>query len=336
ATLLFWQKYWILTGQNGGVITVGTSNAITAPKYNSTSWTWHYIMPETPYSGNLNLTDYHTIAHLPIGDEWAYNGASAGGTFGWEQAVVNLTQFNTYKWIIVNFTYWQFGVPQKTSPYDVYRGWYLDNIQVEVTGGPYQYWQLTNASNIGEIGNPNYYGITSKYSNYWMFSNYTNTQNPDSLPLGVDSALITKQIDLSNAYNATLNAYFKFNLNNASGLPPEIIRVEVSDNDGQSWTSITYGVRIGWNASGTGGYAGTSATGTYGWVNGNTLLRLSTDLSGWAGQTILIKFRVITNSLATYQPYAPNGQSDPLAIFIGDVSVTGVGSAAVDYPSWGI
>jgi hypothetical protein len=103
------------------------------------------------------------------------------------------------------------------------------------------------------------------------------------------------------------------------------VRVEVSSDNGISWKSITYGVRIGWGASGYGGISGTldgGKTGHYGWVAAGTLQRINCDLSGWAGQSILIRFRVVTNATAT-ATWDPNHASAPHGVFIDDVFVYG-------------
>ncbi|MGC8598854.1 MAG: hypothetical protein ACP5LL_03745, partial [Thermoplasmata archaeon] len=323
ATLTFWQKYWALPGENGGVITVGTSND------GGKTWKWKYVMPTTGYSGNLayNMAPKDSYGNTMY---WCFNGASAGGTFGWEFVKVDLTPFIGNSMVAINFTFYQFALPLQQTSFDVYRGWYIDNIQVHVNGGNSQYWKLVNANMIGKGNNPYYYAVDNNPNSYfWMF----NISGNDALPLGVDSSLMTVPIDLSNARSAILSAYFKFNLNSSAGLPPEIFRVEVSTDNGNTWQSLTYGVRIGWGYSGEntttppGALPGTSYTGIlstgqpgYGWVAANTLSRLIVDLSGFDGKSIILRFRVVTNSTNLQTWESPNY---PKAIFIDDVAVIG-------------
>ena len=206
---------------------------------------------------------------------------------------------------------------------------------MSVNGGNFQYWKLVNANLIGKGNNQSYYAVDNNPNSYfWMF----NVSGKDALPLGVDSSLMTVPIDLSNAKSAILSAYFKFNLNSSAGLPPEILRVEVSTDNGNTWQSLTYGVRIGWGYSDSntttppGALPGTSYTGIlstgqpgYGWVAANTLSRLIVDLSGFDGKSIILRFRVVTNSTNIYTYASPNY---PKAIFIDDVAIIGESIAA--------
>ena len=63
------------------------------------------------------------------------------------------------------------------------------------------------------------------------------------LPGGVDSSLWTKPIDLTNARDATLSAFFKFNINSTAGRPPDGFRVEISNDTGVSWKALSLGAR---------------------------------------------------------------------------------------------
>ncbi|MCX8174325.1 MAG: immune inhibitor A, partial [Thermoplasmata archaeon] len=154
---------------------------------------------------------------------------------------------------------------------------------------------------------------------------------------GIDNSLITRPIDLTNAKNATLSAYFRFNINwgvGGSGRPPDGFRVEVSSDNGVTWQPICLGVRSGWNVSGTEGtqpgmppgtsYTGITETGDKAyWVPAKSLYRLNVDLSGWRGSVVLLRFRVVTNSTL------PNHYAQPIStvgfggLYIDDIKVFG-------------
>lgn len=165
---------------------------------------------------------------------------------------------------------------------------------------------------------------------YWW--NHDPAAN-DYLGAGLDNALITQPIDLTNAKNPTLSAYFKFNVywgTGGVGRPPDGFRVEVSDNNGVAWKAINMGVRSSWNVSGSetthdGISDGTSYTGIIKpgdkqyWVESSTLYRLNCDLSGWRGSVVLLRFRVVT--CTDMQHYAD--ANAPRGFYIDDIIVTG-------------
>ncbi len=63
-------------------------------------------------------------------------------------------------------------------------------------------------------------------------------------------------------------------------------------------------------------------TSSYAWVSSKTLLRINCDLSGWAGNVILIRFRVVTNATST-ETWDPSHPNDPHGIYLDDVYVSG-------------
>ena len=78
-----------------------------------------------------------------------------------------------------------------------------------------------------------------------------------------------------------------------------------------SWKAINYGVRAAWGISGndsdiTDGVPGdgksyTGINSGDNWVEAGSLTRLNCDLTGWAGEVIRVRFRVVTASDAN--PY---------------------------------
>ena len=336
AILTFWTKYWMTQGTNGGIIYLwGSEDGVT--------WTWdknhrYYLMPTQSYTGNLKPKPFESGDVIgqkgPVINEeqngledatytgsgtqglplWCFNGRSGDGTFGWDYVEVDLTPYiSQFKEIRIVFMLVQFGGITPEFGWNPSMGWYLDDVKITITGdGQKDLWKLND---FGGTGNKKAH--SGKYA--WVYEDTS-----ENLPQGIDSSLITKQIDMSTARSAILDFYIRFNLNPAAGVPPATVRVEVSDDNGMTWRSITYGVRIGWNASGTGGIAGTLEDGStgYGWVNSGTLVRINCDLSGWAGHSIMIRFRVVTNatSTTTYDPYH---SSDPHGVFLDDVVVYG-------------
>ncbi len=364
AILSFWTKYWMTEGTNGGIMYLWGSD-------DGKTWTWdqdhrYYLTPIQSYTGNLdpkylnpNNPDNVISSGGPVinGQQtgmadatytgsgikglpyWCFNGRSGNGAFTWEYVEVDLTPYiSHFKAIRIVFMLVQWGGLTPDLGWDPAMGWYLDDIKVEITSdGVHDLWHLQRFA-----GNP---GALAAHSGHyaWVYRD----KNGD-LPEGIDSSLITKQIDLSTARSARLLFWIRFNLNPAAGVPPATVRVEVSSDNGMTWQSITYGVRIGWGSSGYGGLSGIPDNGNanhYDWVRSTTLVRINCDLSGWAGQSILIRFRVVTNATINpetdnpYPTWDPEHPGDPHGVFIDDVVVYGEGYAELintsqDYYLW--
>ncbi len=330
AFLSFWTKYWMTQGTNGGIVYLWGSN-------DASSWTWDashriYLMPTQSYTGNLKISGvnkYATSGGPKINGAqnglvdkngkkpyWCFNGRSGDGSFGWDYVEIELTPYlSNFKYVRIIFMLVQFGGISPNDGWNPAMGWYLDDVKIMITSdGSKDLWQLHNFGGTG---------ATKAHSGNYAWA-YGISNDNWALPAGVDSSLITKQVDLTNARTAYLYFWIRFNLNPAAGVPPATVRVEISDDNGMTWSSITYGVRIGWGASGTGGISGTSDNGEYGWVKANTLYRINCDISGWAGKSVMIRFRVVTN--ATDTPTYANSD-DPYGVFIDDVVVYGEGYA---------
>jgi hypothetical protein len=106
-----------------------------------------------------------------------------------------------------------------------------------------------------------------------------------------------------------LSFYLKFNIDQDPGRPPDGLRIEASNDGGLSWISLNLGVRAIQGVSGTEtddlsdgvldgrtytGMEDTADSGTY-WVPADSVSRIVTDLSDFAGQVIILRFRVVTN-----------------------------------------
>ena len=324
AKLSFAQKYNMLPGGNGGVIGVEVRD----PPVTG-AWKFLYIIPSGVYTGGL----YYPMTVMDGFNnqvKWCFNGVSGGGTFAWDRVELDVMPYieqlgtniagnpDYYKGSVrVAFKYIQFGGGTGI-------GWYLDDVQLNVgradatvpTAIHADVWNMTHTTD--RTGAPTHA--------WWNRNPAANGLKP-----GIDNALTTTPIDLSNAVSVTLGAYFKFNINTADGVPPDCVRVEVTPDAGASWYAINLGVRGAWGLSGSGNDAsdgkldGKSYTGigtSGGWVEAGTLARLNVDLSAWRGKQIQVRFRIVTNNLATYAHYA--SPAAPWGVYIDDVTLTGL------------
>ncbi len=299
AKLSFWHKYNIVSGINGAFLQVGHND--------SPTWKWKYIIPSNAYTGNLNSS---AIVEDDFGTRiyWCWNGVSASGTFDWDYVQVNLLNYvpvANRDEVRVKFNYTQWG---EGSGY----GWYVDDVRVKVTRSD----NFNPDANSQDIWN---YTNADSHSGNYSWSNVNPVIDPiygyGLVKPGIDNYLMTTPVDLTNAKNAYLSAYVKFNLNYQSGAPPDGFRIEISNDNGVTWEAANLGVRSGWNISGTGndleddyidgkaysglGDTGNQATDDY-WVGLNTLTRVNIDLSSFSGNAIHIRFRMATNGHEDY------------------------------------
>jgi hypothetical protein len=322
ATLSFWHKYNIVPGVNGGVLLVGYMERDLDPS-DEASWRWKYVVPSSAYTGNLRLNVTSRVDDFGAFIQWGWNGVSGRGTFTWEKVGVDLLDWvpagvnasaANYEYrsnVRVKFQYYQYG---GGTGY----GWYIDDVKVAVTradetavnAASADAWQLVNRTWLSPLG------THSAHSGDWAWWNGNVTTGVPGLSgfmkKGVDNSLICGPIDLTNARNATLGAYFKFNINTKDGAPPDGFRVEISRDNGVSWSAINLGVRAAWNVSGVetdasdGKIDGKSYTGINSgdyWVSAGSLTRLNVDLSAFTGNAIMLRFRVVTNANPAYMPY---------------------------------
>jgi hypothetical protein len=314
ARLSFWQKYSITMGLSGCVVLVGTSA-------DNVSFTYKYVTPSQSYKGNIKTS----ITRLDdLGNEmrWAWNGISGKGAFAWEYVEVNLNQFCGQQYVRIMFAYLRAGGGGG-------QGWWLDDIEVRVSRAnsvavadtSMDQWELVKkGTTLGTGGD-----TADAYSGEWAWLCHNPSPSVDYLKGGLDNALISAPIDLTNALDATLIAKFKFNINYTDGRPPDGFRVEVTSDVGISWRPVHFGVRAAWKVSGTeaAGGDGKSFTGVdlgSNWVYSTSLSRLNCDLSGWAGSVIQIRFRVVTRSDAVNHYHSVTGWG---GFYIDDVTVFG-------------
>jgi len=324
ATLSFWQKYNILAGGHGGYIQVGYKD----PTVDGVDdWDWKYLIPSDAYTGNLKNDEF---IYDDFGTRvfWCWNGLSGEGTYKWDHISVNILNNVPEAYrdeVRIKFNYTQFGGGTGV-------GWFIDDVRLVVTRSNSVYpvstthdiWNLTDAQ---------------AHSGNYSWSNIdpgTGLMKP-----GIDNSLVTAPIDLTNAKNAYISAYVKFNINQDSGAPPDGFRIEVSSDGGKSWAAINLGVRTSWGVSGTGldsddgnptdgkAYTGLCDSGDpvtddY-WVHTSSLSRVNADLSAWMGKQVYIRFRTVTCSHPLYLHSNNHRVADPGfgGFYVDDVIVHG-------------
>jgi FlaG/FlaF family flagellin (archaellin) len=292
AILSFYHKYDIKLEQNGVLVRIGTFNQ------SSGNWEFKYMMPLQVYNSNL---DFNYTIYDDYGQEmrWCWNGVSDSGTFDWEFAEFDLGAFIGEPMVKINFTFYIIS-PRISAGGNF--GWWLDDIVVKVTrnnedpitSDAADQWELTS---------------TDAHSGSYCWWNHNATSSKFSG--GIDNSLYTRPIDLTNANDATLSAYFKFNINKTTSQPPDGFRVEISDDNGLTWHQLNIGIRTSWGVSGNesdledGMADGKSYTGldVYGddtvqdyWIEANTLTRLKCNLTSWRGSIVMLRFRMVTAS----------------------------------------
>jgi FlaG/FlaF family flagellin (archaellin) len=289
AKFSFYHKYNLRMGLNGVVVLVGTTNN------SGINWSYEYVQPTQPYTNNFWLgqnryDDYGNVMR------WCWNGISGNGKFNWDFIEVDLANWTGLEMVRIRIAFlW-------ASP-AAGGGYFIDDCKVEVSRN--ETIPITNKS-------VDQWDLTDQHAHSGSYAWWNRDPITGNLSGGLDNSLISRPIDLTNARNATLSAYFKFNLNRGSGRPPDGFRVEISSDNAVTWKAINMGVRTAWGVSGNDSDAqdgipndGKSYTGldvhgqdteNDGWVESGTLTRLNTDLTGWAGSVIIIRFRVITAS----------------------------------------
>ncbi|MBI5000283.1 MAG: Ig-like domain-containing protein [Euryarchaeota archaeon] len=328
ATLSFWHKYNMVSGVNGGVLMLGWKNITTG------NFTYKYIVPSSAYTGNLRLNDTNRTDDFGNWMRWGWNGVSGDGRFDWEYVTLNLLPYlpsdaTNLSAVRVKFAYYQYG---GGTGY----GWYIDDVKITVTRSDARNATATDADVWARVNKntDTYFGGAWNHSSHSGSYAWWNGDNATGyMKAGIDNCLVTNPIDMTNCKYAILSAYFKFNVNTADGRPPDGFRVEISTDNGVTWNSINLGVRAGWGVSGTDNTTGNTTTYTgitdsrnatadgY-WVNAGTLTRLNVDLTPFAGNAIMLRFRTVTTNHAAYAHSSSTGVGFG-GFYVDDVIVYG-------------
>jgi FlaG/FlaF family flagellin (archaellin) len=280
ARLTFYHKFALSEGYNGAVVRAGIPNA-------TGDWIFSYLEPIKLYNGNffLKRTAYDDFGKPML---WCWNGISDNGKFNWEYAEFDLSEFIGQPRVRLNFTLVLYGG-------GIGGGWWLDDVEVKVSRNNTQ--PVTNASR-------DQWALITEDSHSGKQCWWNGNPSTQNFSGGLDNSLYTRLIDLTNARNATLSTYFKFNINMAAGRPPDGFRVEISSDNGVSWDPINFGSRAAWGVSGNDtdnqdnkpndGKSYTGIDSGDNWVEAGSLTRLNCDLTGWGGKVIRLRFRVVT------------------------------------------
>jgi hypothetical protein len=308
ARVIFYHKYNLMLGMNGVVVLVGTPNS-------TGNWSYEYTNPKQPYTGNFDLgkNRYDDYGNLM---RWCWNGISRSNLYEWEYVEIPLDNWTGLPEVRVRILFlwsnWARNGGYMIDDFEIRR---QHDDDVSVASNETDQWQLTSSD--------------SYSGNFcWWNGDPTSTYLND----GMDNSLITRSIDMTNARNATLSAYLKFNINTAAGRPPDGFRVEISSDNGVSWDGVNVGVRAAWGVSGNGTDAddgipndGKSYTGLNvgsNWIETGSLTRLNCDLTGWAGKVIQLRFRVVT--AANGNPFTGSKHYESATVGFGGLYVDDV------------
>lgn len=186
--------------------------------------------------------------------------------------------------------------------------WIIDDVFVETPEVVPYSWQYINTTH-------RWFSAHSGSYSFWC-GNYATGYFEKS----TDCSLTSLSIDLTAAKDAKLSFWARWNINGTSGRPPDCVQVLLSEDAGVTWHKINLAIglaRITGDAS------------TNYWEHSDTLPILA-DLSGWAGEVITLRFRMIVNNddkLAESTTIGFGG------IYIDDVAVIGnssIGGRSVD------
>ncbi len=303
ASLSFWHKYNIVDGANGGYVMVGYLDDTVdtdADGDPTNDWDWKYMTPVNGfYSGSLypGLERKDSFGNTI---NWGYNGRSGEGTFDWDNADFNILDFVPPGYrdrVKVMFYYIQYGGGTGD-------GWWFDDVKIVMSRAEESPVDADSIDTWRFLEGTTESGTVHSGTHSWFAGGITTAYD---LHEGIDNSLYTRPIDLTNARNAYLEFYTRFNIQYEAGRPPDGFRVEISKNNGLSWAPLNFGVRSSWRVSGTeadltdGELDGKSFTGAsersdvHNWVPASSISRLTLDLGGYTGYVVTLRFRIVTN-----------------------------------------
>ncbi len=303
-TLSFWHKYNIVDGANGGYVMVGYRDPLVdtnADDDPANDWDWKYVTPMKGfYSGSL-YPGLERRDSFNNSINWGYNGRSGGGSFSWEYVqfdILSSVPEDLRDRVKVRFYYIQYGGGTGD-------GWWIDDVEIVMSRSDSAPVGASSLDTWRRIEGSVESGTTHSGTHAWYAGGPSLN---DDLPDGIDNSLYTRPIDLTNARYAYLEFYTRFNFQFEAGRPPDGFRVEISDDNGVSWSPLNFGVRSAWRLSGTesdesdGVVDGKSFTGicetgeNNNWVPASSITRLTMNLNGYTGSVVVLRFRVVTNT----------------------------------------
>ncbi|MDI6916257.1 MAG: CARDB domain-containing protein [Thermoplasmatales archaeon] len=343
ADLTFWHKFKLTSAFNGAMLQVAYKNTAGGSVETGTPhWvyiTGAYINPTSSYNSN------HLWLDVPAcyDDDGTYmtfcwNGYGTDGLYNWEFVKVDLTGYidkaEQYSngnlrirfYSIVYERYYYDGTNDAgvADPYDYGGMWLIDDVEAHVYRGGKDMWHYLGPEDT-------YFDSHSGDRAFWCGDNSTGYFTGS-----MDCSLTSTPIDLTTAKDAKLEFWTKFNIRMKGGRPGDWCQIAVSDDMGGTWHNIQFGLTFGWNVSGTRSdaqdapsddgksYSGITPDGGPGWVSSNTLMKISADLSGASGSTILIRITMITNNDADLAENASLGWG---GIYIDDIRIIGNSSS---------
>ncbi|MBU4190655.1 MAG: choice-of-anchor J domain-containing protein [Candidatus Thermoplasmatota archaeon] len=346
AELTFWHKFKLTSPVNGAMLQVAYKNTAGGSVETGTPYwvyiTGAYMNPTASYNSNQAGWD------VPEGydDEGTYmkfcwNGYGTDGLYDWEFVKVDLTSYiqkaEQYSngnlrvrfYLLVYEQYYGL-YPYGTNdtgaadPYNYGGMWLIDDVEAHVYRGGKDMWHYLGPEDT-------YPDSHSGDRAFWCGDNSTGYFTGS-----MDCSLTSTPIDLTTAKDAKLEFWTKFNIKMKGGWPGDWCQIAVSDDMGSTWHNIQFGLTFGWNVSGTRSdaqdapsddgksYTGITPDGGPGWVSSNTLMKISADLSGASGSTILIRITMITNNDADLAENASLGWG---GIYIDDIRIIGNSSS---------
>jgi len=342
AELTFWHKFNLTCPVNGAVLQVAYKNTGGGSvKTGTPHWvyiTGAYINPTSAYNSNHKGWDV-PAAYDDDGTYmmFCWNGYGTDTLYNWEFVKVDFTSYiqkaEEYSngnlrirfYLLVYEQYYGLypnGVNDggAADPYDYGGMWLIDDVEAHVYGGGKDMWHYLGPENT-------YFDSHSGDYAFWCGNNSTGL-----FATSMDCSLTSVPIDLTTAKDAKLEFWTKFNIKMKGGYPGDWCQIAVSDDMGNTWHNIQFGYTFGWNVSGTRSdaddlpaddgksYTGITPDGGPGWVSSNTLMKISADLSGASGSTILIRITMITNNDADIAENASLGWG---GIYIDDIRIIG-------------
>jgi hypothetical protein len=243
---------------------------------------------------------------------FAWSAVSAQGKFEWEYAEFDLTRWAGLQNVRLNLSYFQFAGGTGW-------GWWIDDVTVTVTRGG-------NSPSIEARDRWVFRDDPTQPGNEAFFNDMSYWKGSGNVSVGgLDNSVFSTPIALTSARLAYLSFDTRFNVNQLAGNPPDSVRVEISQDNGNSWAPINLGIRMDAGVSGGGASPA--------WVNSGSLTRLESNLSGWAGSVIRLRFRVVTATDGRlHMQTNPGGGPQNYGVWVDNIRIRGQSTRSLEAP----